>query len=180
MGIFASERNYGFGSKIGWAGREALREAYGHGHYATVAAHAARWRRFTAWLKDVGIDDACQSALSVLECDADVLKKGVESGDIKVAYAQNLLSSANVVLEAMRGDRQIRIKPAQIVGHRSALRTEPPTTYDSVRVTEAAQALRDAGYTRAAVVLELARTWGLRSREASLLDSKKALREVNT
>jgi hypothetical protein len=179
MGVYDSERNFGFGKQIGWAGREALREAFGHGHYATVAAHSARWNRFTSWLRGQGIDDACSITLSALQDYADEIKNGVESGAIKVAYAQNLLSSANVVLESLRGDRQIRVEPAHIVGHRSAIRVEPPTTYDSARVTDAAAALRGAGYQRAAIVLELARAWGLRSREASLLNLRKALREAN-
>jgi hypothetical protein len=180
MGVYDSERNFGFGKQIGWAGREALREAFGRGHYATVAAHSARWNRFTSWLRGRGIDNACSITLSALQDYADEIKNGVENGEIKVAYGQNLLSSVNVVLESLRGDRQIRVEPAHIVGRRSAIRVELPTTCDWARVTDALAALRGAGYTRAAVVLELARTWGLRSREASLLDSKKALREVNT
>jgi hypothetical protein len=179
MGVYDSERNFGFGKQIAWAGREALREAFGRGHYATVAAHFSRWNRFTSWLRQRGIDDACSITLSALQTYADDVKRDVESGDMKVSYGQNLLSSVNVVLEALRGDRQIRVEPAQIVGRRSAIRTDPPTSYDSARVTEAAQALRDAGYARAAAVLELARSWGLRSREASLLDLRKAFREAN-
>ncbi len=178
MGVYDSERNFGFGKQIGWAGREALREAFGDGHYATVAAHSARWNRFTSWLRGRGIDDACSITLSALQDYADEIKNGVESGDIKVAYAQNLLSSVNVVLESLRGDRQIRVEPAHIVGRRSAIRVEPPTTCDWARVTDGLAALRGAGCQRAAIVLELARAWGLRSREGSLLDESKALREA--
>ncbi len=45
-------RNYGYGKRMGWAGKNALADRYGRGHYATRAAHAERWGRFVAFARE--------------------------------------------------------------------------------------------------------------------------------
>ncbi len=94
------------------------------------------------------------------------------------AYAQNLLSSVNVVLQAMRGDRQVRIAPAAIVGQRSRVRTDPPAGLDQRTVRQCADQLRADGLERIAALVEIARALGLRLKEASLLNARIALGQV--
>ena len=66
MGKFGGNRNFGFGKKMAWAGKQALRERYGDGHHRSVAAHAERWAHFLGWARDYcTIRDTRHGALNV-------------------------------------------------------------------------------------------------------------------
>ena len=95
-----------------------------------------------------------------------------------VSYAQNLLSSVNVVLDVMRGDSAVRVSPSELVGERSNVRQEAPAGMDRERLQQAITELRDRGEDRVAAVAELARELGLRFREASLLNARAALHQA--
>ena len=58
MGKVGGERNFGYGKKMDWAGKNALADRYGDGHYATRAAHVERWGQFVSYAKTEGIKDA--------------------------------------------------------------------------------------------------------------------------
>jgi hypothetical protein len=94
------------------------------------------------------------------------------------AYAQNLLSSVNVVLEAMRRDQRVRVAPVALVGQRSRVRTDPPAGLDRTAVRHCADHLRMNGHERIAATVEVARALGLRLREASMLSARAALGQV--
>ncbi len=113
MTKYRSTRNFGFGKQMAFAGRRALQERYGGGHHATVAAHAERWRRFAAWANEArGLRDTQQVDKAVLSAYGDELANQVSQSRLSRSYAQNLLSTVNVVLESLRGDRMIRVSPA--------------------------------------------------------------------
>jgi hypothetical protein len=171
-------RNFGYGKQMEWAGRQALRDRYGNGHYGTVAGHAERWRQFAAWCRDDrNIRDARAVDADIVQTYGNSLGDKVAAG-MSPAYAQNLLSSVNVVLQAMRGDRQIRVAPADFVGQRSRTRTDPPAGLDRKGVRQCADHLRMNGHERIAALVEVARALGLRLREASLLNARVALGQV--
>lgn len=44
-------RNFGYGKRLAWAGKNALNDRYGSGHYGTVASHLQRWNLFVTFLK---------------------------------------------------------------------------------------------------------------------------------
>jgi hypothetical protein len=162
-----------------WAGKQALRNRDGAGRYATVAAHAGRWRQFAAWCREAhDVRDARAVDRDVVQDYGRMLADRVAADQVSVAYAQNLLSTVNVVMESMRGDRQVRIAPATVVGQRRLVRSEAPAGLDRDAVRQCADHLRSAGYEQVAAVVELAREFGLRLREASMLDAKAALRQA--
>lgn len=177
MARYQSDRNFGFGKRMGYAGRNALRDAY-QGHYATVAAHAGRWGQFADWCRQQGVRDARFITLEVVQAYGRDLAGQVQAGRMAVAYAQNLLSSVNVTLATLRGDNQVRVSPAALVGERTTVRASAPSSLDRAAVARAAGELRAAGHDRAAAVLELARDMGLRIKEAALLDARAALKEA--
>ena len=172
------ERNFGYGKKMDWAGKNALADRYGDGHYATCAAHVERWRQFVSYVKTEGIKDARAVTREVIVAYGECLAGQIKSGTMAVAYAQNLLSSVNVILETLRGDRQLRVSPAVLVGERRHVRDTAPAGLDRARVNAAATALRGRDQARVASVVELARDLGLRFREASLLDVRAALTQA--
>ena len=179
MNKVGGSRNFGYGKRMEWAGKQALRDRYGAGRYATVAAHADRWRQFVAWCREAHeVRDARAVDRDVVQDYGRMLADRVAADQVSVAYAQNLLSTVNVVLESMRGDRQVRIAPAIVVGQRRLVRAEAPAGLDRVAVRQCADHLRSAGHERVAAVVELAREFGLRLREASMLDARAALRQA--
>jgi len=175
----AGRRNFGYGKQMDWAGKQALRNRYGNGRYGTVAAHTERWRQFVAWCRsERGIRDARRVDSSTVNAYGRYLADKVGANTLSVSYAQNLLSSVNVVLESMRGDRRIRVAPAALVGQRSHVRGQPPVGLDRQVVRQCANQLRQNGHERIASVVELTRALGLRLREASMLDARAALRQA--
>lgn len=178
MNKVGGHRNFGYGKQMEWAGRQALRDRYGNGHYGTVAGHAERWRQFAAWCRDERqIRDARAVDGGIVQDYGNSLGDKVAAG-MSPAYAQNLLSSVNVVLQAMRGDRQVRVAPVVLVGQRSRVRTDPPAGLDRRAVRQCADQLRQNGHERIAALVEVARALGLRLKEASLLNARVALGQV--
>lgn len=179
MSKVGGRRNFGYGKRMEYAGKQALRDRYGNGHHGTTAGHAERWQRFVAWCRDeCEIRDARSVDRDVVQSYGHSLASRVAADKLAVSYAQNLLSTVNVVLETMRGDRQVRVAPAALVGQRSQARTNPPTGLDRKVVHRCANQLRQNGHERIAAVVEVARALGLRLREASLLDARIALNQA--
>ena len=168
MGKYASTRNFGFGKSLAYAGKQALTARYGGGHFGTTAAHTSRFAQFADYTKSLGIRDAQDISQQTLESYGQTLAEQVQAGDMSVSYAQNLLSTANVTLSAMRGDNAISVSPAACVGERSHVRTEVPGGIDRAALQAATASMKQAGLERAAAVSELAREFGMRQREATL------------
>ena len=66
MSNVGGNRNYGYGKQLAWAGKNALADRYGQGHFSTRAAHEERWNRFARFLKTQGINDARKITQNVL------------------------------------------------------------------------------------------------------------------
>ncbi len=178
MDKVGGNRNYGYGKQLAWAGKNALADHYGHGKFSTRASHTERWNQFVNYLKTEGIKDARQINQQTIEGYAIYLRDQVDNNEMKVAYAQNLLSTINVVMEAMRKDKALAIKPAQWVGHRSNVRTTVPATLERSKTDKPFLCLFQNSQERTLNVARLCRTFGLRFKEASLLNSKQALRQA--
>jgi hypothetical protein len=170
MSKFTTQRNFGFGKQMDWAGQQALKDIYGRGHFGTVASHAQRWRQFCNWARsNHGINDACAIDQSLLENYAADLAERVEDETMAVSYAQNLIVSANITLEALRQDKANRIEsPASWVGKRQTVRTRVPDGMDWADIDRLVARLRTKDLQRAAVIVLLCRSFGIRLREAIL------------
>lgn len=180
MGKYASARNFGFGKHLAYAGCEALRAYYADGHFGSVAAHGDRWNQFAAWAKGEGIKDLSKvDQQATAERYAQHVAERVQSQNIGIQYGQNLISTVNVTLAALRGDDRVRVSPAAVVGKRSQVRTVAPAALDRGRVAQATVALSAAGMPRAAAVLELARDFGVRREEAVKADLNRWQQEAS-
>jgi len=178
MSKVGSHRNFGYGKQMAWAGKQALRERYGNGRYGTVNGHAERWGQFVTWCREERqIRDARSVDRDVVVDYGRTLRERVDAG-MSPAYAQNLLSTVNVVFESMRGDRQVHVAPVALVGQRSRIRADPPAGLDQRAVRQCAEQLRHNGHERVAATAEVARALGLRLKEASLLNARVALGQV--
>ncbi len=182
MSKFTTQRNFGFGKQMDWAGHQALKDIYGRGHFGTVASHAQRWRQFCNWARsNHGINDACAIDQSLLESYAADLAERVEDETLAVSYAQNLIVSANITLETLRQDKTIRIEsPATWVGKRRTVRTRVPDGMDWAVIDHLVVGLRQKNLHRAAIIVLLCRSFGIRLREAilaSIADWQRQARE---
>lgn len=179
MGRYASGRNFGYGKQMQHAGKQALRDYYGQGHHSTVATHTQRWKSFADWAKEQGIRDLAKiDSREISEAYAEHIKTQVEAGDLAVSTAQNRLSTVNTTFAALRGDRHVQLSPRKYAGPRSNIRTTAPAALDTPRVQGAIAALQEAGLTRAAATLELARAFGVRREEAVKADLDRWVREA--
>ncbi|RRR77714.1 MAG: integrase, partial [Candidatus Viridilinea halotolerans] len=114
----------------------------------------------------------------ISEAYAEHVQARVEAGTLAVSTAQNRLSTVNTTFAALRGDRHVQLSPSQYAGPRSNVRTTAPAALDTPRVQGAIAALQEAGLTRAAATLELARAFGVRREEAIKADLDRWSREA--
>ncbi len=176
-------RNFGYGRQLSYAGPQALKDLFGGGHFATVKAHSDRWLAFVKWCRSEqgpGYNDARQIDRQTLFSYAQYLRQQIEHGDLRIATAQNRLSSVNRTLAALRGDQYVKVpSPSQALGRqRSTIRTVAPQGQDRQHIERMTQALRNQGHHRVCAIVHLARETGMRLREAILADLPRLQREA--
>ncbi|WP_434704626.1 integrase domain-containing protein [Pseudomonas sp. Z1-12] len=175
-------RNFGYGRQLSYAGPQALRDLFGGGHYDTVKAHSDRWQAFVRWCRSEdgpGVNDARQIDRQTLLDYAGHLRKQVEQGDLAIATAQNRLSSVNRTMAALRRDRYVEVpSPSKALGlQRTTVRTADPQGQNREQVMWVFEVLCEQ-HPRAASIALLARTTGMRLREAVLADLSRLKREA--
>lgn len=167
-------RNFGYGKKMHFAGLQALRDRYSGGHFASIDAHSSRWGAFCDWSIERGVKDARDITIEHVNEYVKHLKNEVLEEELKPAYAQNLVSSVNVILGQMRGDDAMWARPAE-VGERCSVRDTVPIWMSRDDVDEVRTRIEDPRFT---AMVDLAREFGLRFRECCRLDADHALRQA--
>jgi site-specific recombinase XerD len=175
-------RNYGWGSRNAHdaARLELFRQNLaGNLSFSSVQTISDRFAKFHKFMKSKGIGrlELVDAALVVEYGISLSQRKG--SKKLKSAYIQNLISAVNTVMRFARGSAWVSISPTQDckAPKRSAIRNKPTLTQEECE--NAVRYLRSKGHQEAAAIAELAYTFGLRSKEASLLDTRQALKELN-
>ena len=177
------KRNFGYGRQLSYAGPQALRELFGAGRYATVKTHAERWRMFVQWCRSPagpGVNDARLIDRPMLDNYAQYLREQVGQGKLSIASAQNRLSTVNRTLEALRGDRKVRVpSPSQALGlYRNSVRQSAPPGQQRDQVEGLVDVLNQQRLDRVAAIVHLARETGMRLRETILADLPRLQREA--
>ena len=193
-------RNFGYGKRLDWAAKNALHDRYGNGHFSTRASHEARWQPFVQFLKsECAIKDARHIDKTIIAKYSEHLKQQVQAQQMKVAYAQNLLSTINVVLSTMRKNTLLTVSPSDTVGERTNVRFRVPETVGYCVKTDSPVSRTDdplfktvqnsqlptiksvldsKGERPLSLLVSLCGTFGLRFKEASLINTQKALRQA--
>lgn len=176
-------RNYGLGhrdmSRAGALALERAREDRAIS-YATEDKYCESWSQFAGWAKGEGINRMEHVTPEAVARYGRDLASRVSAGEMAAATAQNRVSAVNRVMQMASGQWQ-SISPTKDCGidQRSHVREGAPAALDRAvyesRLDEARGTLSD----RAVSVCELSRELGLRSKEASLLDARTALKEAN-
>ena len=176
-------RNFGYGRQLSYAGPQALRDLFGGGHYGAVKAHSDRWQAFVRWCRSKdgpGFNDARKIDRQTLLDYAGHLRQQVEQGELAIATAQNRLSSVNRTLAALRGDQHVKVpSPSNALGtQRTSVRCSVPQGQDREQVKRIVDVLCEHQQPRAAAIVQLARTAGMRMRETILADLPRLQREA--
>jgi len=155
--------------------REARR---GNLAFLSVETLSERFSHFSVFAKLHAIGRMERVTFDLVVQYGRSLASKVKRGDLSSAYAQNLVSSVNTVFRIVRSDWQA-ISPTKDCGipRRCAIRQIPTLTIREAKL--AIQSLENAKKERLAFIADLALTFGLRSKEASLLDNVKAIKKVN-
>lgn len=176
-------RNFGVGTRdLASAGRLFLQRAAQQKavSFASVDALADRWAQFAAFSKENGVGRMERVTQELVQQYGQQLAEKVHNKQISASYAQNLVSSVNTVMH-LTPKHWKSVSPTKECGiaERSQVRNTPVLTQREP-LSVALQALRENGNYRGAAVAELAREFGLRSKEAALLNAHSALKEAQT
>lgn len=170
-------RNYGLGTRnMEQAGSKALARACSRGElsFSSVATVADRWAIFCRFAKAKSIGRMERVTPELLRQYGQGLAHQVRGEEMSASYAQNLVSAVNTVMRLVRCWPQVSPTIACGICERSNVRGEPPGGIDRAQLARATRTLREAGHHRGAATAELAREFGLRSKEASLLNVQDA------
>ena len=172
-------RNYGLGSRVmSDAGRMALERCQERGEvsYATVATISNRWESFCNFAKEGGVKKMENVSRDLVIAYGKSLSEKVSNGELSASTAQNAVSAVNTVLNSVPEKAWASVSPTKDCGiaERTHVREEAPATQTTFE--KAVANLADRPREQALVVL--CREFGLRSKEASLLQPEKAFREA--
>lgn len=179
----AKGNNFGLKTRdMAKAGRFAVNAAAREGSmaYATAAAVGQRWQAFAAYAKAEGAQRLEGVTGQLVASYAQAIAGKVAAGELSPAYGQNLVSAVNSVMTLATKGEWASVSPTKDGGiaGRVNVKTEAPDGLDKATVAGVADALRSAGNANGAAVVELARDFGLRAKEGSLLDARRALQEA--
>lgn len=176
-------RNFGTGTRdMAQAGRMLLAAAAARREcsFATVDVVSDRWRLFAQYAKAQGVG-RMERVTPALVCRYGMcLADRVRSGEMQPAYAQNLVSGVNTVMRLVCSWPAVSPTKDCAIPLRSTVRKRMPASLDPSAFAAAIADLRHRGLARQAAVAGLARRFGLRSMEASLLDATAALQQAQS
>lgn len=172
-------RNYGLSRDFVVAGRIALKNAFDRKDISGKSQKdlGQRWTQFVAFARELGVTKMELVTPETVVAYGQSLADRAKEDDLAASSAQNLLSAVNTVLKLVVSTWK-SVSPTKDCGipSRSTVRDTPPipgTAYLTAR-----ESLASRGLSRQDAVVALCRTFGLRSREASLLDARTALRQA--
>lgn len=177
-------RNYGLGHRsMNKAGALALERARVAKEisFETEHRYAQSWSQFTGWAKEQGINRMEHITAALVTQYGQGLADLVRAETTAASTAQNRVSAVNRVMHMATRGQWKTVSPTQACGiaERSHVRQDKPQTLDRGTYEARLQAAKGKVGERAVAVCELARELGLRSKEASLLDARTALKQAH-
>lgn len=171
------KRNFKYGRSLKHATKKVLLAQFGLGKFQTRNSHYARFCQFITFLKKRNTTNAVYITQVHLDEFADKLQNKVLLGQYAVSYCHNLISSINVVMKAFRADKKLWLSPKSVFGPRNHVRQVAPNLSMS-SVFKACRDIERQGHCNIAILIMLARLFGLRLKEAILIDAKNALEQA--
>lgn len=148
--------------------------------FSTAATQLDRWKVFVDWAKEEHDLKRMEKIDEDLMFDyAAHLMERVNDGSLAIATAHNYISAVNTVMRlATKGGWGGKGAVEMSMDRRSFAREEAPQALDRQCYEAALEQVHEKFGAKGAALVELCREFGLRSKEASLLNANKALREA--
>ena len=174
-------RNYGAGTRdLGRAGCMHLRRAIDRRALSFGSAIlSTRWIRFSRFARLGGCNRMEHISTALVEGYGRHLATEVEAAELSCGYAANLLSAVNTVMDKATMGLWVSVS-SQACGipPRQYVRMTSPASYRRDIYLEALAAVGDFDLARVQAGMRLAREFGLRSKEFSLINARRALKEA--
>ena len=175
--------NFGLGArKMAIAGTYAAKVASRHGliSFSYSAGLSTAWKLFSQFSEEYGIKKMEFVTYDLLVNYGQELAMRVEDKDLEAGTAQGYVSAVNTIMGLATQGRWKSVSATQdcSIPERSFSRVDAPVALDRIMYSRALEAVRTNIDERGAVIIELCREMGLRSKEASLLDARKAIAET--
>jgi hypothetical protein len=177
--------NFKLGSRcMKHAAKFALRQAVCKGNlsFSSEATIQHRWDLFVDYLHQ------CERGVKKMEdLSADIVKEyGCELAhrvlehEMKASTAKNYVSAINSVMDIATRGRWSSVAPTRDCGipERHCIREKAPVSLDQEKYLSCLDGIREELGDRAAIIVELCRKLGLRSKESSLLNAANVLKSV--
>jgi hypothetical protein len=161
--------NFGYGRTLSYAVKQALISEYGFGCYGTRKTHEGRINIFIKLLSDYDVNDVRYITAEHTEAFAQRIEFDFISGNMCLSYAHNMISSVNIIMRIFRRNDDLYIKASDYLDARTYIRKKVPSMNDQ-SINEAISILNESGYKRGSAIIRLVRHFGLRLREAVLMD----------
>lgn len=147
--------------------------------FATADKYADAWKQFAEWAREHGVKQMERITPGLVIDYGEQLAAQVDAQHLSAATAQDRVTAVNRVLQ-IAGAQWTSISSVKDCGiaKRSHVREGTPETLDRQVYQERLAHVGTIASPRGVAVCELARGLGLRSKEASLLDAKKALSQA--
>ena len=170
-------RNYSLSRQMTKAGRIALNDACKKGDlsFSSVDSIGQRWTSFCEYAKKHDINRMEKITRDFVIQYGKELAAKIQAGELTTSTAQNAVSAVNTVLKIVPASWKT-VSPVHDcgIGQRTNVRSVAPTKNDAY--LDAKQALSDRP--RESALVSLCRELGLRSKEGSLLNARKAYTEA--
>lgn len=174
-------KNFGLGSRdmskaAQFAANNAVLEgAMGFKHAASIARE---FKQFAAYARDNGIKQMEYVSRDLVIQYGEQLADRVSNNEIGQGQAQNAVSAINSVMRLATQGAWKSVSPTKEcqIDQRSAIRETPPSGLDRAQLEDGLNALNARGH----AVAQLAREFGLRTKEVSLLNAHVALHQAQT
>ncbi|WP_170941705.1 integrase domain-containing protein [Cellvibrio mixtus] len=141
------------------------------GRYAWCAASIMRWRRFCNFCENLDVK-------SIADIDYEIVALYAESiSSCSISTRHNYISVINVVMRILKS-HWVPVSPRRLAGEKRSFVNSNPVIIDRRLVHKIASQLTESNHPLLASVVNLGFYFGLRRREAALLELKNALHEA--
>jgi len=148
----------------------------GHCSFASAGSVGERFGEFANFAQQEGLRRLEEVSRETVIAYGQELADRVENREISAAYAQNLVSAVNTVMQAATRGQWESVSPTNEAGiaERSNVRETPAASADRATYEQARETISQRGQ----AIADLARELGMLSKEASLMNARRAAQQA--
>lgn len=172
------KKNNGWDNKIRQSIYRAVHNRYQNKSKATIDKHLVNSKHLRQFLHSQDITDIMNMSGEQYLVFCQGITEDVKKGVKKIKTGQQIISSCNQVLIAVRGDKKRWQSPSKTVGKRSDIRKTKPKTLNKRNLQRALAELNRRGHDLDVLLIECIIKTGMRIKEACLQNYRDRLSEI--